>query len=193
MSPIDGGIPEDQYRMDANKRILVQAETGSDGFETLNIWVKAGNGYTSNDLVGEWTTMEFWDYPGSNNPGWSLGTWSVESGGVIATGSSISSEGQSRTLASGSLSIVNSGVVQGTISDVMGNTDSLVDFKLDNEKTLLVGVFTGHDNRRSLFLATKRLSQWRDLGNGTSGTHGNSNTDRQRHPRGGGSSGIAVE
>jgi hypothetical protein len=146
--------------MDQDKGIIVGVDTGVGGPLSIVALIKGGGSFATSDLQGTWHLYVLDDGPSSIEPGgdipsWVRGTLAINADGSITGGSAVSSDGPSFTFSGGSLSITSSGIVSGTVDIVGEDSESISQIKMDQDKSIIVGVGTNSSGEPSIIALIK--------------------------------------
>ena len=156
ISIVSGGITVtvtiSHGKADISKTIVAFVGSNSQGFQLTGTVIKAGGSFSTNDLAGTWFFFDFFDLPSTNDPGWKRGTITINSSGTVTGGSFVDSDGLSRTITGGSLSINSSGEISGSVTDSSGTTSTISQGKMDISKTIVT--FVGIDNENFRYMGT---------------------------------------
>jgi len=149
-----GGVTStiSQGKMDAGKTTVAFVGIDSQNFRFTGSAIKAGGTFATADLAGTWHFFTFFDLPSLNDPGWTRGTVTINSGGTVTSGSFVDSDGFSVTVTGGSLSLSSSGVISGSITSSGGVTSTISQGKMDAGKTTVA--FVGIDSQNFRFTGT---------------------------------------
>jgi hypothetical protein len=107
------------------------------------------------DLVGTWNFYTFTDHPTMHAPGWSRGTLIVDAAGMVTGGNRTTDTGLGTTVTRGALAISTEGLITGSVTDSSGVTFTLIEFKLDADKSAAAGVGTDSAGSRFIGAAVK--------------------------------------
>ena len=139
-----------QGKIDIDRSTIAFVGIDSQNFRLEGNMVKAGGTFSTSDLAGTWSVFTFDDLPSSNDPGWNSGTVSIDFSGTVTGGSFVDSDGFSKTVTSGSLSLTGAGVFSGAITLSTGVTHTISQGKMDIDKSTIV--FVGIDSQNFRFL-----------------------------------------
>lgn len=155
----DGEIfvaPLEKFQLDPGKTLMVGVDTDDEGYRFITVGVKGGGGFEMAHLEGTWRLYSLSDRPSRNDPRWTRGTVVLDSSGAITGGNIVHSDGSSEAVSGGNVTTDESGFVSGRVRYEGSDDHSLSRFKMDPDKSTIVGVLTDRRGREVLLMLVRK-------------------------------------
>ena len=133
------------FRLSPDNDVILGLDTTLDGYYALVLAAKGGTGFVTSDVAGTWHFVSLFDEkaPSTGSAGWTRATITVNSSGVIISGSGVESDLGTFTL-TGSMSVNIDGAVtlSVTATDSGGSELFVIDsLRMATSKNVIGGVF----------------------------------------------------
>ncbi len=127
-------------KLDQSKTIGTAVLLGSDQTMDMVTFIKEGGTFATGDLEGTWYLYITIIDPSTGAVFWIYGTYTSDASGNITAGSLTGPDGSTLTVDSGTMSVNSSGIVTGNITLSSGQKFTIAHSKMDQGKTISVGV-----------------------------------------------------
>nr|WP_320012387.1 hypothetical protein [uncultured Desulfobulbus sp.] len=138
-------------QLDPQKNFMAGEGNTNENENGLFVFIKKSTGVTLNNLEGQWF-LSGSDLEGNHT--WD-GVISLNSSGVLTSGTLNSSEGPVYTFTNGTLQVDDSGKITGSLTDSDATTTNFT-MQLDPQKNIMAGEGNTNENENGLFIFIKR-------------------------------------